>query len=277
VNPKTSQLFMLKCQGQFQFWRVIGVMATFLPSACLPTTIVAIRTPETLAIAADTAGTFKGGGKPNNERPVSKIFQNGSTLFAVAGLSKDSSRGYDPAKIIDDCLKNSQSVKSAVTNVERILSKALSEMLSRLQIDEPTLFRDATEGDTAGTTILLAAFENGQPVAIGVRFVGKLDGAGKIIIVITRFACPGDCPDGEYTFFLGQRKAIERYVAKHGKDFAMSPEEGARFMVQLEIDAKTPGVGPPIDIVRLNKNGIRWISEQARKEEFPKPNNEIPR
>ncbi len=46
---------------------------------------------------------------------------------------------------------------------------------------------------------------------------------------------------------------------------SMSPEDGVRFFVQLEIDAGTPGVGLPIDVVRLDKNGIRWLNGKSKR------------
>jgi hypothetical protein len=70
------------------------------------------------------------------------------------------------------------------------------------------------------------------------------------------------CPSGNYTFFLGKHNAIDNYVAEKGKHFAMSPEDATRFMVQLEIDAKTPGVGPPIEVVRLDRHGIKWLGQR---------------
>lgn len=82
---------------------------------------------------------------------------------------------------------------------------------------------------------------------------------GKIVIQPTQLACPGDCPNGNLTFFLGQHKAIDKYIAEKGRQFAMSPEEAVKFMVQLEIGAKTPSVGPPIEVVGVDRNGIRWL------------------
>jgi hypothetical protein len=251
---------MLVRQCQIRFWVVSTALLVFTPSPCLPTTIVAIRTPEVFAIAADTEGTFKGGSNPTTRRSVSKIFEKGGVLYAISGLTKDSRRGFDPADAIAASLRDSQSLLSIVTNVEAILSKALKEELAKLQTEEPVLFCNAIEGDNAVKTVLLASFEKEQPIAIGINFLGAVNTEGKLVIRTTRLACPGDCPNGMYTFFLGHHKAIDKYIAERGAHLAMSPEEGVRFMAQLEIDAKTPGVGPPIDMVRLNQDGIKWLS-----------------
>ena len=72
--------------------------------------------------------------------------------------------------------------------------------------------------------------------------------------------CPGDCPNGVYSFFLGERSAIDRYVVDHGRALRMSPEDGAQFLVKLEIDAGAPGVGGPVDAVRVSSSGAEWLS-----------------
>jgi hypothetical protein len=253
---------MLICTATCRVFVVTVVLIISMSAPSLGTTIVAIRTPELFAIAADSAGTFKGGGNSDRERPVSKIFQSGGVLYAIGGLAKDSRRGFDPERVIADFLRASHQLQSAVTNLETILSESLREELSKLQKEEPDLFRDAIQGSINGTSVLMASFENGQPIAIGIHFVGAVNSDGKVVVRTHRLACPGDCLDGTYTFFLGHRKAIDKYVAEHDKRFSMWPEEAVRFIVQLEIDAKTPGVAPPIHVVRLNKDGIRWLSPE---------------
>ena len=230
----------------------------------LATSIVAIRTPELFVIAADTAGTFKGGAKSDMMRQVSKIFEKSGFLHASSGLNKDPMRGFDVEATVGSCLRPSQRFRAAVKCLESTLSRSLGEELMKLRREEPALFRYSIEGPSAGTAVLLASYEEGQPIAIAIRFLGQVTSDGKILIQTDRLACPGNCPNGTYTFFLGHRQAIDKHVAEHGTHLSMPPEESVRFMVQLEIDANTPGVAPPIDVARLDKAGVKWISRQGR-------------
>lgn len=239
---------------------IIVAVIFFTYSQCLATTIIAIRTPEVFTIAADSAGTFISSSKPLKQELVCKIYQKGGVLYAIAGLTKDAKRGYDPAEIIASSLHDTQPLLSSVNKIETIMRKAVKNELTKLRTEDPKLFID----ELKETTIIISCFENDQPVAIGIQFLGTIDGQGKILIRTKRLSCPGNCPKGTYTFFLGKTKAIENYVAIHGSNFTMSPEESVMFMVQLEINAKTPGVGPPIDVVRLNKNGITWLYGKAQ-------------
>ena len=235
-------------------------------AVCYGTTIVAVRTPEVFAMAADGEGTFKGRGMPTTSRLVSKIFQKAGLLYAISGLTKDANRGFDPAAAIASFISVPQPLRKTANDLERILSNSLRNELTTLRAEEPALFRHAVEGDSRGTSILLACWENEEPLAIAIHFLGVLDEEGKLTIRTTRLACPGDCPNGTFTFFLGHHTAIDKYASERGNRIPMSPEESVRFFVQLEIDAGTPGVGLPIDIVRLDRNGISWLSGKSNNE-----------
>jgi hypothetical protein len=143
-------------------------------------------------------------------------------------------------------LRDSGDLRLAAIDLENKFAKPLQDLLARLQNEDFALFqamiRKISAGEPEITSVLLASFQSGEPIAIAISFSGSVV-AGKIVLHPKRLACPGMCPSGKYTFFLGKYEAIVNYVAEEGKHFSMSPENAVRFMVQLEIDAKTPGVG----------------------------------
>jgi hypothetical protein len=235
-------------------------------SVCHGTVIVAVRTPEVFAIAADGEGTFRSEGKVTSRRSVPKIFQQSGALYAISGLTKDPGRGFDPTAMIAASLAVPLPLRNTANSLEVLLSKALEDELTKLRVEEPALFREAVEGDNRGTSVLLARWENGEPAGIGLHFLPAVDVQGNLTIQTQRLACPGDCPRGTFTWFLGHRKAINKYVAERGNNMRMSPEDGVRFLVQLEIDAGTPGVGPPIHVVRLDGDGVTWLSGTSGNE-----------
>jgi hypothetical protein len=195
---------------------------------------------------------------------VSKIYHAGGVLYAIGALTKDAGRGYSPADIVAALVQKSPSFPELLANLKTVLSRSLQDELTRLRAEEPLSFQDAIK---AGTTVLLGCFENGEPVAIVIGFRGIVGPDGQLRITTTQLACPGDCPiDKPYIFWVGSHNAIARYLARHGKDFsAMLPEAGAKFLVKIEIDAKTPGVGPPVDVAQVSKNGVEWLSRKGQK------------
>jgi len=242
-------------------WMVSLVWLVLSAAPCQPTTIVAIRTPEVIVLAADTAATFKGGGLRDTQTSVSKIGQHGQVLYALSGFVKDPQGLFDPATVIAASFHEAQPFLRVVAQIEARLSHALTAALLHLRTHDPGLFRHAMTEGQGGTTVLFASCEQGVPVAISLSFRGAVTATGHLRIHTWRRTCPGaDCPEGRYTFLLGRHPAIAQYFATHSPRLAMRPEDAVRFLVQLEIDAKTPGVGPPIEVVRLSKDGIHWLA-----------------
>jgi len=243
----------------------MSAVIVFVHTPSSATTIVALRTPDTFAIAADSLATVKSGTRKTDEHAVSKLFQKNGVVYAVSGLAKDPVRGFDVENLIADSLSQQKSFSSTVKTLETLVSDSLKSELSRLQREEPLVFSEAVESLDAGTSILLASRENGEPVAVALRFLGAVRSDGHVEVDTVSLACPGDCRAGKYIFLVGSHKAIDAYVREHGSRFTMPPDEIVRFLVQLEIDAKTPGVGPPIDVAVIDTGGFRWISQKEPK------------
>ncbi len=228
-------------------------------SPCSGTTIVAMRTPDFFVIAADSLSTFKGGKKPQSSGLMCKILQKGSVVFATAGLVKDPQRGFDSNAIVSKSLQASSPLSTNIKMVEASLSQSFQRELERLRYEEPSLFKKSRS-----VTVLLARYEKNQPIASGIQFLGEPGAKGTVLVKTKTLSCPGDCPRGQYIFYLGETSIVKKFMHESGHNLQMSPEEAVRFMVQLEIDAGTPGVGPPIDVLRLDKNGIKWLSRKKK-------------
>jgi hypothetical protein len=128
----------------------------------------------------------------------------------------------------------------------------------------PYLFQRSIEGPGGFVlSVVFIGLDSGQPVAAGFGFHVTTTSSEAFSIEPQRFTCPGDCPRGVYTFFLGQRDAIDRYTAEQGKNLALSPEDAAKFLVELEIRAGSPGVGAPVDVLRIDKSGPSWMARKS--------------
>jgi len=240
----------------------LAIMALGAPSA-EATIIIGIRTPQEVVIAADSMGTFYGL-YPEATKVVCKVFTVGGAGFAVAGLAKSPRGGFDAEAVVARALSGRRSLLQAVTAIEGELRIHIAQELERQRREDTKFFAKTVEGeDGCVTSILLGALEGDLPVAVAVGFKATYDPAGKISVSTSRLTCPGDCPSGVLTFYLGNWSPIEHYTSEHDQPLKMPPAAAARFLVQLVIDARVPGVGPPIDVLVISKSGISW---QALKE-----------
>jgi ATP-dependent protease HslVU (ClpYQ) peptidase subunit len=124
--------------GPFSTRSVVVVASILVASApVFATTIVAIRTPDSVVLAADSRGTFAGGGE--TIRNVCKIHRVGDRFFAVAGLSEDPGRGFSVVNIVRRALQASDGVMNAATSAAEAMKNPLKHEVTRLAAEDKGL------------------------------------------------------------------------------------------------------------------------------------------
>lgn len=251
---------------------VLGpAVALFLGASCIPqiihsvhaTTIVGIRTPSQVVIAADSLGTARASRIETN-RPVCKIFSVNDAAFGVSGLTMAQPGDFDAVKSIAGVLKKRNTLSGAADDIADRLTGTLVSYLEPLKTTNPSLYARTLQGENGDvTSVLLAAYEGGTPVAIALVFRCSEDSGGRVRVAVKRVGCPGECRNGEMVFLLGEKGPIERHIAENGKERLLPAESGAPFLVRLVIDSGSKNVGPPVDVLVVDRHGISW---NARKD-----------
>jgi hypothetical protein len=244
----------------FTYARRVGrvlLAACLIPASAFATTIIAVRTAEFVIIAADSKATYLGQtGLPT----VCKIYNNSQLYFAVAGLDHDARRNFYLKNIVAQSLSPSANFDEQVARVENAVSESLMTELNHMQHEDPGAYAFTMHGSREIVSIVLAEYRDGVPhlAARGFEWIANPAPA----IRIDRITCPGDCSDGRELVSMGEKSAAERFMrANAGEDFDL-PALAAK-LVQLEIDNSPGDVGPPINEVRLDKDGVTWLSNGA--------------
>jgi hypothetical protein len=235
--------------------------------SAIATSIVCIRSPESIVIAADSMLTVRNGDKTGAAKSECKIRQAGGTFFTLSGLYKDPVRGFDVIRIINDSLDDKISLPEGAEVVSARVSADLLVELNRLKSESPDDYNTIKMRGGAVTSILLTGFEKGTAEVVLLKFKPTVAPGGETVIKAERNSCPGDCNPGNIqAFYLTDMKAIDDYLKKGNKIDWQNPEKAAKFQVGLVIDAHTPGVAPPVDLLRIDRDGALWIE---RKPECP--------
>lgn len=232
----------------------VFLVICLIPVSAFATTIIAVRTSDFIIIATDSKATYIGAaGAPS----VCKIYNAGQLYFAVAGLDGDARRNFSLKNIVAKSLSSSASFDQQVTRVETAISQSLVTELNRLQREDPGIYAFAMHNSREVVSVVLAQYQDGVPHLAARGFAWTMNPSPGI--AISRVTCPGDCADGRELVSLGQKNAVEKFMrANAGEDFDL-PALAVK-LVQLEID-ETPGtVGPPINELRLDKDGAAWLS-----------------
>src|SRR5262245_3908725 len=178
------------------------------------TAIVAARSPTLILIGADSKAIR--GGDMSNTMSICKIEQIGQFYYAAAGLTHNPFISYTLSTIVEEAFREGKTLTDKINRFEQLVQIPLSRALEYVKRDNPKFFKEA--------------FDHGDKVALGVVFAGVVDGELSLwalefafehsypmasalkISPPHRSSCPGDCPTGYYTVFVGTKQAMANYA-----------------------------------------------------------------
>ena len=245
----------------------MALLVSLRAGECSATSIVAIRSRDSVVIAADSMLTIRNSTGADAVRTACKIFRSGEIFYAFSGFFRDPARGFDVVSIVAKALPEDAQFGAATEKAAIEVVAGMRDDIRKIRVESPGLYKKYFE---AGTGVLLqllfAASEDGVPemTVYDIRKAASFPINGELRY--DRKSCPGDCgAQGQMAYFLTDTRPIEDYLKKE-KMASRSPEETAGFLVQLVLDAHTPDTGPPVDVLRIDGNGASWV---VRKKECP--------
>jgi hypothetical protein len=254
--PITKRWPCLPCPHS-RWIRHVLLAFCLLPASVYATTIIAVRTADFVIIATDSKATYLGQAGPPT---VCKIYNHGDIYFAAAGLDYDGRRNFSVKKIVAESLLPSATFDEQVARVENAVSQSLSTELVRLRREDPGVYAFTMHSSEAAVSLVLVQYQDGVPHLAARGF--SLISSPAPAIKIDRITCPGDCADGRELISLGEKRAAERFMrANAGENFDLPAL--ATKLVQLEIEDAPGNVGPPINEMRLDKDGATWIANNS--------------
>ncbi len=251
---------------------IIFVLLSFVSSA-FATSIVAVMNNDEIVIGADSKSTLTlaGGGKGDPESITKcKIVQAGDLFFASAGSAGLGSIGaggavdreFDIKETIARGLQVRGGIDEKVRNLEKVLAADLARVAEKARQDNFAFFLRRFARQPVHT-VIIGGLDNGELVLRVRTFRPIISPSGSLSFDIGRYACPGDCQSPFITIFEGQTEAIRNYLQDHVLFLHfVDPITAVRDLVKLEIATDPSSVGPPVDILRLTKNGVKWVQRK---------------
>jgi hypothetical protein len=229
-------------------------------TAVSATAIIVIRTAEEIIAAADSKSTITL--YPDWQRYAfenCKIRKLHDTLyFAASGLTNDYTQTLNVETAIRNSYKKSASVSQTVEVAEALIKSSFLEALNRQKREHPEIFKKNFSKDPY-VDFALFGFERGAGF-VHRRRLGAQDDKGGLSVKLVDFEnCPPLCKDpGEITL-LGERDTMKEYIDKLGPVTALTDLQIAESTVRVAIARNPETVGPPIDILRIDRRGAEWI------------------
>jgi hypothetical protein len=222
--------------------------------ALLGTTIVGFRTTRSITIGADSR---ENDGEHVLPDPVCKIFQSGGSkkFWVSAQLWKESLSGFSVESTVNRAASKAASLRQWVTAFDRLIVPELQRTIRILRTEDPETFRSTIAGQHI-LEIVFFGFEHNVPVIFYRDY--RADSKGHLMDP-DQIHCPGPrCNDSIEHFCLGQCADAERADTKFQRIRPRSLAQAVRDEIGAEIRADWT-VGPPIDVLRIDRTGARWI------------------
>jgi hypothetical protein len=234
------------------------------------TTVVVARSANEIVLGADSKVTDTFGNDLNKRE--CKIRQIGSLFIAIEGLEIDHTTGFNVPEISAAALQSKPNapVAEKISFLMGYLVSALLTELPHVKGHEPQTWFKKIEGGQLFLRVVVAGFENGRPLVYVRSFRALQYNPGQIGVAVIPDDCLENCQGAVSTRYLGESEAIEG-LAEESPDFWKAGlSAGVRTLIETEIAARSEYVGPPIDIVRIDKNGARWIQKKSECNVNPK-------
>jgi hypothetical protein len=226
------------------------------------TAIFAVRTPNEIAVAADSRA-IGANGLPTLT-PVCKIRQIENIFLVAYGLYEESQSGYNLWKIIERVGKGFNTVSSMAHSFETYMRSPLEKALQQIRVTNPEFYKEKCMKRPPVGVIFFGIEDDA--LVFRHRKVTVYDPASaNIWIDMIKEDCPGaGCLDGSMAIAVAEDQemdALSRLKLNFNSDLNLV--ELAKIFVADAISKNPIKYGPPIDIVRLNKSQTQWIQRKS--------------
>jgi hypothetical protein len=231
------------------------------------TSIVAVWTQSEVVIGADSKQiTLDVGTTTKTTQSVCKITRLGNLFYAYSGgVTESTKTGFNIQRISEEAFRSNLIILAKAQRFESLLEAPLIHTLEVMRKDNPAYFeKERLKGEIV--QMLLVGLENGKLVLSVRGFKIVSLPAAPVQLQTSRRDCPSSECSSEGTYILmGQHEAIDRElgVPLDNTIWSRGLVSAVNRLVSIEISEKSDVVGPPIDILRINKDGAQWIQRKS--------------
>jgi len=239
-------------------WMMISLV---ILNPAFATTVVVLRGPDYVILGADSRVTDVNGDQTGSSSTC-KIRQFDKVYFALAGPVGDG-RGFDVFELAARIANGRTDVVGIADDFERLMRRPLTEYLQRFYGESPAQFSRYC----ANRICLQVAFvtvDSGTP-KISIRGFFVTVSKKQVMVkpaIRERMDCPGTCATGAEQVLLGVNEEATSLYDRTPHFWKVNGiVSGMEQLIGAEISAHADAVGPPISILQLDSQGVRFIPD----------------
>jgi hypothetical protein len=245
---------------QRRFWIVWLLAITFWPRFVYATAIIAVWTPETAVIGADSLLGFS---RSQKTQFVCKIGETNNIFWAASGIvhtSDQAAVNFNVYRIAADAIKSSRDFDGAVATFERwFIVAAVRDLRWKAQFD-PSGFASAKR---FFLQIVFAGLDHNKP-RMAIRQFNIEPNSSVKAVTVTSIGAENTCPSSHCGAILhvamGTNDAIVADATGYEPDiwFSLGIVPAVERLLTIQAAATPTIVGGPLAIVEITSSGVKW-------------------
>ncbi|MCU1325817.1 MAG: hypothetical protein JWN34_1187 [Bryobacterales bacterium] len=189
-----------------------------------------------------------------------KVRRVGNTVVMAAGFVR--ANEFNALDAVRDLERPGDQLHDLASRVLNELPAQLAPALEAARRSGDARFRKSL-ADANALEIALIGIQNDEPAVVLIVLMAQADAAGHIMLRHEVRRCPGDCPAGRSTYFLGAHEAIDRAIQANSALIRTASAAAAAELLDLEYAARPDIVGGPRTVLRANSSGVRIVEAGA--------------
>lgn len=224
------------------------------------TSIVCIFKNNTITIGADSRKTVTNFAGSNFSSLTCKILQVDSFFIAFSGMTAYDDANFYLVEIAKNTLSGPGFTNEKIITFRDSLVIAFKKTIDFMKIKTPSVFSDTEKLNNLRCNVLVLGIKDSIPFIYSIQY--KVKEMKSIIGYEIAKEFQGIYSSASGRFILGERDHIYKFEETDSTYWKKNdPIDVIKFFIGLEIENSRP-VGPPIDILQIDKSGGHWIQRK---------------
>lgn len=249
----------MSAASSFVFMPILLMVAVRLSFA---TTIAVLKTQSEIVAGADSMGVYIAGNQGVSNR-FCKIHQIHNFFIASGGFfDTRAGQRLNIKDLVTRVAQKSDPFTVATSRSSSAIASALSQAMSDAR-DDDALYNMLGRGSVV---TFFFGFEDRKPAAYARRFLVKTwrEHSKVPSVEVIHDDCGPECvpADGNPYLIYTRSQAMDDFRSKNPGLLRDNPVAFVRSMIFFDIATNQHRSGPPVDILRIDQNGPKWIEKK---------------
>jgi hypothetical protein len=222
------------------------------------TAIVAVRTPEFVALGSDSMLLLGRGGAHRRSMSACKIEQINEVFFSAAGVFAETQGGFNAFELAKRSYVRGADTRVMADRFEKMALRPFSALVDELHRGDPAYFSKYCESKDC-LEVAFIGFQKETPM-LSVRSLRvRLDGGSIKVTADEPVDCPGSCKSGAQQVILGTNAEATQLFDRTPHFWKIAGVvPGMEELIGTEISAHPDAVAAPVAILMINRSGPVW-------------------